>query len=182
MLCARPSACLLGVPNPYTPPHRYPPRPIFALPDGARTGTLPCSTPPLPCAESGNLRSSTMYNYEGCMAMVMVAAILSMVLIMKMATTVMMLSMMSMIVKDDAIVDSRRRLEQQEGRERVTNKNLKHGGCRPHDHSTCNCGHEWWWRRSEQVLSKFRVTVVEALIVTRGACLTRVAYSNSSQP
>ena len=31
-------------------------------------------TLPLPCAESGNLRSSFLLNYEGCTAMVMVAA------------------------------------------------------------------------------------------------------------
>ena len=49
-------------------------------------------------------------------------------------------------------------------------------------HSRCNCRHEWWWRRSEQVLLKLRVTIVESLIVIRGPCVARVAYSNSGQP
>ena len=39
-----------------------------------------------------------MLNYEGCMAMVMVAAIPLMVLAMKMATTMTMLSMMSKMI------------------------------------------------------------------------------------
>ena len=62
-------------------------------------------TPPLPCAESNNLRSSfphqtriTRLNCEACMAMVMVAAILLMVLMMKMTTVAMMLSMMSKMI------------------------------------------------------------------------------------
>ena len=74
-------------------------------------------TPPLPCAESDNLRSSfphqtriTMLNYHGYMAMVMVAAAIPfdglMALMMKMTPTMMMLS------KDDLIVESRLRLEQ----------------------------------------------------------------------
>ena len=61
-------------------------------------------------------------------------------------------------VKDVLIVDSRRRLEQHNIMSSTTgatarrNKNFKNGECGPHGRSRCNCSHEWWWRRSEQVL------------------------------
>ena len=60
----------------------------------------PSGTLPLPCAQSGNLRSRLLHQtwitmLHGCMAMVMVAAILLMVLMM----TMMMLSMMSKMIR-----------------------------------------------------------------------------------
>ena len=62
-------------------------------------------------------------------------------------------------------------MPQQEGRSRATRKHFRNGGCGLPDHSRCNCRHGWWWRRSEQVLLKFQVTVVESRMVTTGPVL-----------
>ena len=48
--------------------------PPLRIAGAARPAPHLYDTPPLPCAESGNLRSSLLLNYEGCMAMVTVAA------------------------------------------------------------------------------------------------------------
>ena len=106
--CIRCESCMLSGPGPV---HGIPPTlcgtPPVALRLGVSPQPCPCrrrlamshlpspthyGTPALPRAESTNLRR-TMLNWEGCMAMVMVAAM------MMMLTAMMMLSMMSIMIR-----------------------------------------------------------------------------------
>ena len=76
----------LRIPGPTPPPPLVSPPPPHpsdvvlvqlglarCVPHFPRPPTL-SGTPPLPCAESGNLCSGFLLNFEGCMAMVMAAA------------------------------------------------------------------------------------------------------------
>ena len=87
--------------SPPTPPWWPPPPPLPQARAAART--CPCcrlgQSGICAAVVSRTRHELQLLNYEGCMAMVMVAAVSLMVLMMKMTTTIMMFSMMSKMIR-----------------------------------------------------------------------------------